>query len=439
MKRIAFFISVILCCSILYAKKPTAPAWLNDPQLNDSEWVGIGSVETNQENYAEKADREALAEIARQISVKVDANSFMQLDLHADTQFKQQIQLKSENYMEGQQLVGTYESDGFYYVCYRLDKATYYRYAEAKAADIARNGYAFLQKAEVAVAKGELSNAVFNYCKGLEVVEPWLFMDLRTQGVNVPIELYNGLQHVYEGLSITLENTSTEAPAFQGINVPITATLMRNGLPIANFPLTAQFIVGDGTLSPSATTNTEGKAVFYVTKLLSKEPTQQVAIRISETIKKDIPLSFLHIMSWHLPEAMFGITIQSLVPKIYIDDRSEQSLDCRSSIEMLLGGDKFDIAGNEEDADIIIQVQDDLRFVETIASDMADLDKYTSSLSLRFIRKADGATILTYSTGENQVLVPEGSSWNKAQSAAKKEVLKRLRRDLPTQLKKLHL
>ena len=68
-----------------------------------------------------------------------------------------------------------------YYVYYVLDKKLYARNVETRRSQAVQTGLDYLNKGRSAQSTMNLAQAVQLYGKGLEALEPWLFMDLTVE------------------------------------------------------------------------------------------------------------------------------------------------------------------------------------------------------------------------------------------------------------------
>ena len=141
-----------------------------------------------------------------------------------------------------------------------------------------------------------LSQAAQLYGKGLEAVEPWAFMDLTTNAVNVPIELYNAYVNVFNGMTITTNVVLVEGEAFKAIAEPIAGCLSKNGTVVPNVKLNASFVSGNGTVSPAIQTDYTGTAEFYVTNIASKEEVQELRITIDDSFMNSLPKAYRQLL-----------------------------------------------------------------------------------------------------------------------------------------------
>ena len=93
LKRIIFcLLGVWLSVSLGWAQTPD---WLQERPMGAFDYIGIGSATKDQSNYQEIAKRNALAELASEIEVTVEANSLltvMERDMQSVSTFTQMVQ-----------------------------------------------------------------------------------------------------------------------------------------------------------------------------------------------------------------------------------------------------------------------------------------------------------------------------------------------------------
>ncbi len=126
-----------------------APAWVNERPRISSDYIGIASAAKtpfDSDAFA-TAQKRALAELAGQIRVKIEASSILhttQFQGIAGQNFEERIQSAATEDLEGYELIGRYENETEIWAYFRLNKATYQRIlSESKAAylDIAVGHY----------------------------------------------------------------------------------------------------------------------------------------------------------------------------------------------------------------------------------------------------------------------------------------------------------
>ena len=432
-----WIITILLSPLMLFA---APPEWLSQRPISSQEIYGIGQVEITTPDYAKVAEKAALAEIARQLSVTVEAESFIRVATNEDTQFKQDVTLQSAHYLEGQKLVGTYQENGFYFVCYKLDKAVYEVKKRQKAREVASQGLECLEKAEQALGKGQLAHAVSFYIQGLQIVEPWLFLNLEQNGRNVPVALFEGYLSAFEGISIFVSPSQADLANYSAIDFPITTTIQRNNTPLPNIPLLAEFVEGNGQVTKKAQSDINGKAVFHLTQIAGKEGTQQIRILVDEGINGNLPASYRRILSKQVwPEAMFTIHVKSQEIVAYLRITEDEIPNSAQQIESLLSNEHFQMTTNENAASHIVEMATKIRYQGVIKGEIEDMDEYMASLSLRLLNKETGEVLMTYMAEGIRVLTKENSTVSQVANLCNKELMKRVKRELPMKLKKVTL
>ena len=142
MKRLSILFLLLCTLMGLHAQ---APAWVTTHPVSDKEYVGIGMASMNDADYVQKATHNALADIAAQVAIKVEANSLLRtvdVDGHSREMFDEKIKGSLAGWIEGHELKDSYQSGDTYYVYYTLNKATYQKKTAAKRTAAIRTGMA---------------------------------------------------------------------------------------------------------------------------------------------------------------------------------------------------------------------------------------------------------------------------------------------------------
>ena len=101
------------------------PAWVMTHPTSDDAYIGIGAAPLSDADHVKKATQLALSDIAAQIALKVDNQSFLHtvdVDGKSRELFEDKIQTNLTTWLEGQELKDSYSSADTYYVCYSLNK-----------------------------------------------------------------------------------------------------------------------------------------------------------------------------------------------------------------------------------------------------------------------------------------------------------------------------
>ena len=320
MKRLILIaIGCLLSFSSLFAQ---LPSWVNNRPISDKEYIGIGMAPLSDSDYMKKATQNALADIASQIAVKLENNSFLHIvdvDGKSRDMFEDKVQSTVAAWIEGQELKGTYQSDEFYYVYYVLDKKTHARNFESRKKNAIQTGLDYLRKGQEAEGMTNLAQAVQYYAKGLEMVEPWVFMDLIADGVKIPTELYHAYGNVFSNMAITTNLVQLEAEPFKAVSTPIAGCLSKDGVAVPNVKLKLAFVTGSGMVSEPTETDYSGSAEFYVTNITSKERVQELRMTIDDSFMQALPKSYRQLLQNQMwPSAKITISLKEAPVLAYL-------------------------------------------------------------------------------------------------------------------------
>ena len=195
MKRLLLSLCLMASVISLYAQ---APQWVTRRPVADGKYIGIGMASLSDPDCRNVAVNNAMMDIAAQISINIESSSFMQtLDVDGKSRelFEEKVQSRMAANISGHELKDSYQSATHYYVYYELDRKKYEKFVadqKKKGIDL---GLDYYTKGRTAEASHSYVNAVKLYAKGLEAIEPYLYLDLKAKyegrQIDLPVELYN--------------------------------------------------------------------------------------------------------------------------------------------------------------------------------------------------------------------------------------------------------
>lgn len=427
--------------SIVWAQKPV---WVTSHPISEKEYIGIGMAPLSDTDYMKKATQNALADIASQISMKLENSSFLHVvdvDGKARDMFEDKIQGSMVAWLEGQELKETYQSDENYYVYYSLDKKVFARNSESRRKQAIRMGMDYLKKGQEAEEMMNLAQAVQLYGKGLEAVEPWVFMDLVNNGVNVPTELYHAFVNVFSNMAITTNVVQVEGEAFKAISTPLAGCLSKNGIVVPNVKLKASFVTGGGAVSEPMETDHTGTAEFYVTNITSKENFQELRISVDDSFIQALPNSYRQLLQTQVwPSAKITILLNSAPITAYLyvnDDNDLEGIEKR--ISSLLTNNHFTMSEDPDVSQIFIDMTTKMEMGSVVTGGVYDLNTCYCTFVLKFYNNKTEQLLLDYSVNQVKVLSPVHKSDEETIAMCIREVMKRVNRELPNRLKKMSL
>lgn len=445
MKKLIIVISLWLLGSLaLIAQQP---AWVTSHPTDDNAYIGIGFATLDEPNYIQKATQNALNDIALQIATRIESNSFMHtvdIDGKSKELFEDQIRSSVVSYLEGQKLVDSYQNERNYYVYYSLDKATYENSTQKHKRAAISTGLDYYNKARKALESNSLVTAVQLLGKGLEAVSPWLFMDLSTSvdgnRFDIPAELYNAYIQVFDGLTITVNQLNIEGEAFKPIKAPIAGCLSRNGSVIPNVKLKAEFVMGSGEITPPVATDYNGTSEFYVTNITSKASVQEIHISIDDSFITDLPVSYRQLIkkqSW--PSAKITISLAPQQVTAYLNVSNSDLSSCEKQITAILANQHFTMTEDPDNAMLFIDLSTSLELGGVVPGDMYDLNECLCGLALKIYNNENTALLLNYVVDRIRVLSPANKTPEQTEMMCVRELMKRVKRELPKQIKNLTL
>ena len=445
MKKLIIAISLWLLGSLaLIAQQP---AWVTSHPTDDNAYIGIGFATLDEPNYIQKATQNALNDIALQIATRIESNSFMHtvdIDGKSKELFEDKIRSSMVSYLEGQKLVDSYQNERNYYVYYSLDKATYENSTQKHKRAAISTGLDYYNKARKALESNSLVTAFQLLGKGLEAVSPWLFMDLSTtvdgNRFDIPAELYNAYIQVFDGLTITVNQLNIEGEAFKPIKAPIAGCLSRNGSVIQNVKLKAEFVMGSGEITPPVATDYNGTSEFYVTNITSKASVQEIRISIDDSFITDLPVSYRQLIkkqSW--PSAKITISLTPQQVTAYLNVSNSDLSSCEKQITAILANQHFTMTEDPDNAMLFIDLSTSLELGGVIPGDMYDLNECLCGLALKIYNNESTALLLNYVVDRIRVLSPANKTPEQTEMMCVRELMKRVKRELPKQIKNLTL
>lgn len=418
------------------------PAWVTSHPVSEQEYVGIGMASLAEADYQQKATQNALADIASQIAVKIESNSFLHtvdVDGKARQLFEDKIQGSLTAWLEGQELKDSYQSDNTYYVYYVLNKKEYVKRSELRRNQILKSGMDYLNKGRDAEKGMNLAVAAQMYAKGLETVEPWTFMELSSDGINVSVELYHAYLNVFNGMAITTNVVNVEGEAFKPVPTPIAGCLSKNGNVISNVKLKLEFVSGSGDVSLPTETDETGTAEFYIKNITSKDALQELRLSVDDAFLQILPAAYRSLLqgqTW--PTTRITLQVKSKVTAyLHVDDESELE-GIENRLSRLLANNYFSVTEDPDAAQCFVDINSKVEVGEMVTGGMYNMNTCYCTLTIKFYNYKTEELLLNYEVSRVRVLAPESNSAEKTLSMCVREVMTRVNRELPNRIKKLN-
>lgn len=439
MKRLLLLLPLMIVAIICFAKEP---AWLTE-RANTDAYMGVGSASMSDPACEEKARENALADIAQQISILIETNSFfatMELNNSYKEYYEQTTKVSAKNLLEGHELLGSYKDKktNTFYIGYKLDKQTYLLNKAKKEKEIADAGYGYLKEAQKALNGGDLFRSLTYFEKGLTVVEPWLFLDLRSmydgQRIDVPNALYTGYVSAFDGLELTLEpKTLTVAEELAGEDIRVHLT--RQGANVANMPLVASFAEGSGIIAKTCKTDETGIANFRLTAVNGKEKVALIRFSLAREAMNGLGAAYRKLLSTqNLPEVFCRVEVKSHVKTAYLHNAGCDLSTLIKQLTALLGNHHFTLTPDPDEAEIFIDIKNSVDYAGVVPGEIYNLNENYVNLQMKFYDNKTLQLLYTYDIQQLRVLSPEKNSVEQTMAQCTRELMKRVQKELPNKL-----
>jgi hypothetical protein len=361
----------------------------------------------------------------------------------ASVTFAEAIRSSAKAEIEQYRLVGSWQGDGQYWVYYELSRANYDAYMEARRQKAIRDGFDFWYRGHTLLAQGDLNSAVELLLKAMEVIEPAINQELLCsydgKTINLGMEVYASLTSLFTNVSVVLNPTTLSVVPFKGITDPIAIGVYRNGTPLKNIHLTADFLSGEGDLSEPAPTNEEGVSALYIRNITSKQAQQHIRVKMQDApfapyLKSAYAAIFSKVLAT-LPEAQLTLNLAATPVVAYMHTLPGSLEGVSHSIGSLLTNNFFSVTNTPYGADVTVTTETRLRLGRIVPGELYNFKEYFASVNIKMVDNRTRQEVLNYSVNDLRTLVPENNSDAQAQSMATRELLKRIQRELPAKLK----
>ena len=307
------------------------PEWVRSRPVSSAYYIGIGLASKARPDFQETAKKNALNDLASEISVVVEGNSLLQtLDRRTtfDETFSSTIRTSTLEHIEGFELVGAWENGTEYYTYYRLSKAEHARIkAERKARSIA-SALDLHGRSKAALAAGDLRSAFDNDLRALIAMkEYWGENDVvELDGRQVPLvnELYNDLQKLSSGVQLAILPERCELNYTNHFRRELLVSAQyRNGnglRDLVQLPLVIEYPGSTGKVTEMKSTDAGGRLRTTVQRIDPRANGQEVVVRLDVVglASKELepPLVKALLASLTVPEKRAAIALQ--MPKVFM-------------------------------------------------------------------------------------------------------------------------
>lgn len=274
----------IILLSISCASKKTViakPSWVTNRPNNPEYYIGIGITPKvgliNQ--YQQTAKNNALKDLVSEISVNVSSSSFL-YKLSVNDAMKETYDSKTSvtanEFVEGYELVSSFEDESNYWVYYQLSKQKYHELKRQRIQKALDNALAKYDNALNAKIKFQYQSALVLLVKAVEDVKPYLSETLITTYKNKEIyfgnELFSEIMYCINELKISSNTKDITAKKGQPLTNEMLTFVIKDskGNKIENIPVVAEFSSGF-MQNEKARSLSNGEVQFAIPKIKTRK------------------------------------------------------------------------------------------------------------------------------------------------------------------------
>ena len=349
------------------------PTWVGSRPVTSGYYVGIGLANKNRPDAQETAKKNALNDLASEISVTVEGNSLLYtLDRKStfDESFTSTIKTSSAELLEGFELVDTYENNSEYWTYYRLSKAEHARIKaerKAKAIGIATD---LRSRAKASLAAGDLKGAFDQDLRALIAMKAyWGENDIvELNGVQVPLvnALYSDLQQLSSGVAFSILPERCVLDYSNGFKREVVIKARyTGGSSLVQLPVVVTYPGISGKVTELKNTDTDGNLRTTIQRVANDQntaPEIAVTLNMDELIHTETDQALAKALGSSLTVPQKRAPIDRVMPKVYM--RAQESnlgkpvndAGAASAIRQELTSNGFRFVDREADCDMLLDL-----------------------------------------------------------------------------------
>jgi len=223
-----------------------APEWVNARPHNSSNYIGVGSASklTQPLDYQAIAKKNALNDLASEISVRVQGSTFlnsMEVNKNFSEEFISTINTTTDEKLEDFEVVGIWENQKEYWVYYRLNKSTYQQKKAAKKNQAMAVAFDLYSKGLSSEQSGQIVTAFDQYMRGLFAMKDYWSevneYNTTEQRIFLDQEIYDRMKRVISELTIKPAATKVVLSSENSYRSDLKVKLEYQGKPVKGVSL----------------------------------------------------------------------------------------------------------------------------------------------------------------------------------------------------------
>jgi hypothetical protein len=307
------------------------PEWVRSRPVTSSYYIGVGLASKARPDFQEAAKKNALNDLASEISVVVEGNSLLYtLDRKSqfDESFTSTITTRTSEQLEGFEVVDSWENGSEYWTYYRLSKSEHARIkAERKAKAIA-NATDLYARSRASLVNGDLRGAFDMDLRALLAMrDHWGENDVvDVDGRQVPLvnEVFTDLQRLASGVQLTILPERCELAYAGGFKreLLVSAKHKNNGTSrdLVQLPLAITYPGHAGKVTELKNTDASGQLRTTVQRMAIDAVSPEVIVRLDmdALVSKELDAALVRplLASLTVPEKRAPVDLR--MPRVFM-------------------------------------------------------------------------------------------------------------------------
>ena len=390
-----------------------APGWVKNRPVVEGHYIGIGSARKvgMKHEYVAEARRNALQDMASQISSRVSATSVLHTieDAYGVSEsFSERIEIESDSYLEGFEPVGYYESADQFWVYYRISQEEYTRNENRRKEEALQSALSKYRSASREAESHRPLEAIAFCLQGMEDLKGFLAEDLEVQteqgSMDVGRDLLALMDEVASGLSLSAMTEQVEVKRGSSLPDPIAFRITYKAQPVSGVPVNLEYS-GGYLKSSMKRTDKKGRVTVQPGRITSGKSLERMEAAIDHESIGAGAVSDLFIRSIlkNIPSDKAYSNIDILSPVIALQVSSEGEMPgydtkvlelCRRKAEQY----HLTLSGSRQTPDYALHISYRLRQGETagsltaayLTSELQLTDQHNHAIARAEIREVKG-------------------------------------------------
>lgn len=307
------------------------PAWVNSRPVSDVYYIGIGLCPKNRSDFQETAKKNALNDLASEISVKVEGSSLL-YTLDQKTSFSESytgtINTSTSEQLEGYELVDSWDGGTDQWIYYRLSKAEHARIKAERKSKAIGTATDLYMRAQQSLVAGDLKTAIDQDLRALLAMkEYWGENDKALIGEKeVPVvnEIYGHVQSTVNGVLLTSlpDRCKLEQSGHFRRELMISARTSdgKRSRDLPQLPLVITYPGMSGKVSELKSTDTDGHVRVSVQRVELQAASRELiaTIDMGALVSKELEPAFIGplVASLNVPKLTVPIDVD--MPRVFM-------------------------------------------------------------------------------------------------------------------------